>query len=157
MPSSRDGIEAILASRVAAILAGGDPAVEDTPPIASLLGRLLERALEGEHTWSRYAWIDDADPLVREQTGPREVSLTGVATVVDGDRWSLQPFRAMMRLDGSRTRIESYRLCLGDPDLDLHAIPVGSRVPRHWPGLATWRYDFARPEVAPQTGDTLTR
>ena len=56
-------------------------------------------------------------------------------------------FKDVLRLDDAAMSLEAYRLSLGDPAVDVHAVPVGSATPRHCPQLSECSYTFLRGEV----------
>jgi hypothetical protein len=149
METDRDGdpIESALISWVRKLLDQPDDATERGLSLSAALGSLLERHLAADTQWSRYAWIDDAEPSSIVKVGPSSVAMTGLATIVDGKRWSLQPFEAVLRIDDNATSLEAYRLSLGDPSVELHAIPYGAKPPKHWPELSAWRFTFPHGDV----------
>jgi len=144
MPDQAGTIERMVVDALSSILDRSAPDAAPEPMLAEALGALFERHLVDEESWSRYAWIDDAQPHSTACPDASTVVMAGIATIVDGKRWSIQPFRAVFRLDPSRSRLEAFRLSLGDATADLHAVAYGSKQPRNWPDVPEWKFTFDR-------------
>lgn len=142
MPNEPDRVERVIVDALSSFLDGS--AAEPIPMLADALGRLFQRLLADEKGWSRFAWIDDAQPESMTRVDGSTVSLAGLATIVDGKRWSSQPFQAVLRLDPSRSRLDAFRLFLGDARSEMHAVPYGAKRPNNWPNVPDWIFTFDR-------------
>ena len=144
VPDEADDVERAIADGLLPFLDGSPSSEKTIPLLASALGRLFERFLAGEEGWSRFAWIDEAQPEAMTRLDSSTMAMAGLATIVDGKRWSSQPFQAVLRLDPSRSRLDAFRLTLGDARSDLYAVPYGAQSPNDWPNVPEWTFSFNR-------------
>jgi len=142
MPDAEDRVEHLIAHGLSSFLDGSVPDGEPIPMLAAALAALFERLLADQEGWSRYWWIDDANPESMERRARLKVEMAGTLTLGDERRQSIQPFLAIFRLDGSRTRLDAYRVRLGDAAGAMDAIPYGARRPKHWPEVDGWAFTF---------------
>jgi hypothetical protein len=119
------------------------------PELAAWLGRLFERHVVEEGAWSSYWAIDDAVPSVMERIDGDTVHIAGIAWVLaDSSARTSQPFNATIRLTLTRDALSAYTLRFGDVAIGLRSGPAADRVPRSWPKVEHWLFEFTRPTEA---------
>jgi hypothetical protein len=163
MGSNEDQLEATIAALVSKLRANPEHPPDEL--VSAPLARLYDRLLADEDGWSRFAWIDDAMPSSVQHLADGVSAISGLATVVDGDRWSLVPFHATLRVDSAGHFVDAYRLCIGDPTRNVRSVQLGSKPPPDWPELDNWAYTFVSDEglsrdrrvKTPPSGDIAER
>ncbi len=140
-------LKAILAENIRSRLAASAPidCTNAERDACATLSRLVQEFLRTEDTWdSRYTWLDGVLPLeVRTEADTLEVS--GGAIVVNGDRSSVFPLRATLRLHGTSGDLNSWTIFFGEaassglpyrPGMKLHRL--------HFPIQSEdWAYSFS--------------
>lgn len=155
MGSNEDQLEATIAALVFKLRANSKHPPDELVSLSAPLARLYERLLAEEDGWSRFAWIDDAMPSSLKHLIDG-VSLSGLATVVDGDRWSLVPFHATLRVDSAGHFVDAYQLSIGDPTRNVRSVQLGSKPPPEGPGLDHGAYTFVSDESLSRDGRVKT-
>jgi hypothetical protein len=137
--------ERSIAEWVSAVLADG---ADDSRngEVSDALGRMFERLLAGEASWSSYWWIDGALPERVTRVDESTVETTGFFVPSDERHQWIQPFRATLSVDSSGLRVLDYEVSLGDEDVAINAVPWGGKRPKHWPDVDRWAFAFAGPE-----------
>ena len=142
MPDGEGRFEDLVAQGLSSFFRGSVPFGDPIPMLAPALAGLFERLLADQEGWSRYWWIDDANPESMEQRAGATVEMAGTLTLGDERRQWIQPFHSIFRLDESGTRLDAYRVRLGDTAVAMDAIPFGARRPMHWPEVDAWAFSF---------------
>jgi hypothetical protein len=109
---------------------------------AAALGRFFEELLANEDGWSQYWWIDEAQPEQTNRVDESTVEMAGISSPGDERRQWIQPFKALLRLDGSRSRLAAYRVWLGDAAVAIDPVAYGAKHPSEWPNVTEWSFHF---------------
>ena len=141
-------LKAILAKDIRSCLAASAPAdrANAERAVCATLSRLVQEFLRSEDTWdSQYTRLDGVLPL-EVRTDSETLKVSGGAIVVSGDRWSVFPLRATLRLSGIGDDFGSCSIFFGEaassglpyrPGMKLHRLrfPVEKE---------DWAYTFSK-------------
>jgi hypothetical protein len=150
-PTKQD-LETKLAGYISSYLAvcglGEEASQEQLRWVASAMGWLVARHLEGNSTWESYRWVDAISPSQVDVLAPNHLNLEGVLIFGDtrkgtGQYW--EPFSGSAQISETGDQVLSYRMMFGDITWGLGKVGYGKH-PKgwNWSRPQKWLFTFSK-------------